>query len=56
MYMYYMYYQLYYFWQDQKFWNYTFDIWEGFCPEIKSIETNGPLGLEKVGHFIKKVP
>ena len=25
----------------------------GFCPEIKSIGTNGPLSLEKVGHFRK---
>ena len=25
----------------------------GFCPEIKSIGTNGPLSLKKVGHFRK---
>ena len=25
----------------------------GFCPEIKSIGTNGPLSLKKVGNFRK---
>ena len=25
----------------------------GFCPESKSIGTNGPLSLKKVGHFRK---
>ena len=25
----------------------------GFCPEIKSTGTNGPLSLKKVGHFRK---
>ena len=25
----------------------------GFCPEIKSIGTNGPLSLKKMGHFRK---
>ena len=25
----------------------------GLCPEFKSIGTNGPLGLKKVGHFRK---
>ena len=26
---------------------------KGFCPEIKSTGTNGPLSLKKVGHFRK---
>ena len=28
-------------------------IHAGFCPGIKSIGTNGPLGLKRVGHFRK---
>ena len=27
--------------------------YSGFCPEFKSIGTNGPLSLKKVGHFRK---
>ena len=28
-------------------------LYPGFCPEFKSIGTNGPLSLKKVGHFRK---